>query len=416
MMPKHLGLAFAVLILCGMPGARPAQADQSSLQLEVVRTAAMKGGAAAATAQSLSQAVTTTITEHAKLTNSVGSSLGFSVSLSGNRALVGSFNSTTGAAYTFVFNGTTWTQEAILTATDGATNDAFGSSVSLSGNRALIGAPSDNGTVRPGAAFVFMFNGTNWSEEAKLTATGGSSTDYFGFSVSLQGSHALVGAFGQNSNTGAAYIFTRSGTTWSQTAALTPRTGAGGFGISVSLSGTRALIGSPTGSDGFTGSGYIFTFDGATWSQTAELRAFDGELEDNFGYSVSLSEDRALIGAPYDNSSAGSVYMFAYNGTSWGLQAHLFASDGASDDQFGTSVSLLRNGALVGAFGDDGFTGSAYLFIYDGTTWSERAKLIASDRATTDAFGMSVSLSAGRALVGAPGAGTNGAAYLFGRR
>lgn len=411
----------SLFFLLSLGGTYFADAAAQSWQTRALIEAARRGGADGASAQSLAQAVTATVTEKFKLTSvEAASSFGFSVSLSGNRALVGSFNNTTGAAYIFVFDGTTWIPEATLTAVDGATNDAFGSAVSLSGDRALIGAPSDNGTARPGAAFVFAFDGTNWNEEAKLSPTDGVTADYFGFSVSLEGSRALVGAFGQDRNTGAAYIFTRSATTWSQTATLKPPSAASGFGISVSLSGKRALIGSPTGTDGVTGSGYIFAFDGARWNQTADLRAFDGEPEDNFGYAVALFGNRALIGAPFDNRSAGSAYLFAYDGASWSLETHVFASDGASDDNFGTSVSLSGNRLLIGALGDDGFTGSAHLFAYDGVTWNEQAKFIASDRASFDLFGQSVSLEGSRAIVGASGAavggGGSGSAYVFGRR
>ena len=290
-------------------------------------------------------------------------------------------------------------------------NDAFGSAVSLSGNRALIGAPSDDGTVRPGAAFVFVFDGTSWTEEAKLTASDGFSNDYFGFSVSLQGNRALIGTL-----TNAAYIYTRTAGTWDQEVKLSRPGSSSGFGTSVSLSGKMALIGSLVGSNGFTGSAFIYTYDGSNWLETAELKAGGGELEDFFGAAVALSGNRALVGAPEENSSQGSAYVYQFDGTKWIFQVQLFASDGTASDHFGFSVSLAGNRALIGAVEDDSFTGSAYLYAFDGTSWTEQLKLVASDGAPQAYFGTSVALSGQLALVGAQNAnGGTGAAYLFGR-
>ena len=402
----------ATLSLAG-GSARRAEAATPGTQYQAIRGAALKSGASAATAQSLAQAVTTTITERTKLTAPAGSTaFGFSVSLSGDRALVGSFSNTTGAAYVYAFNGRGWSLQATLTAPDGGVNDAFGSAVSLSGDRALIGAPSDDGTVRPGAAFVFFFDGTSWSEEAKLTASDGFSTDYFGMSVSLQGSRALIGAVGSN----AAYIYTRTGSTWDQEVKLSRPGSSSGFGTSVSLSAKMALIGSPVGSDGFTGSAFVYTYDGSNWLKTAELKAGDGEPEDDFGAAVALSGIHAFVGAPEDNSSQGSAYVYQFDGTRWIFQVRLSASDGTASDHFGFSISLAGNRALIGAVEDDTFTGSAYLYAFDGTSWTEQQKLVASDGAPQAYFGSSVALSGQLALVGASNAnGGTGAAYLFGR-
>ena len=148
---------------------------------------------------------------------------------------------------------------------------------------------------------------------------------------------------------------------------------------------------------------------GTTWTQQQKLTASDGASEDRFGYSVSLSGDYALIGASFvdDNGSeSGSAYVFVRSGTTWTQQQKLTASDGAANDHFGYSVSLSGDCALIGAWGDDDSgseSGSAYVFVRSGTTWTEQQKLTASDGASTDLFGYSVSISGDTAIVGACG-------------
>jgi hypothetical protein len=166
-------------------------------------------------------------------------------------------NSSTGAAYVFTRSGTTWSQQATLTASDAATNDTFGSSVALSGDTALVGAPGKNSST--GAAYVFIRNGTAWSQQANLTASDAATNDNFGASVALSGDTALVGAFNKNGSIGAAYVFTRSGTAWSQQANLTASDAVGGdrFGFSVSLSADTALVGAFY-KNSVTGAAYVF--------------------------------------------------------------------------------------------------------------------------------------------------------------
>jgi uncharacterized repeat protein (TIGR01451 family) len=361
---------------------------------------------------------------------------GYSVSLSGDRALVGAYRDDdngidSGAAYVFDFDGTNWVETAKLEPTDGEASDFFGRSVSLSGDRALVGAPrDDDNDSDSGSAYVFGFDGTSWSEMAKLKPTDGAAIDYFGISVSLSGNRALVGAYfddDNGSNAGSAYVFDFDGTNWSETAKLTPADGAASdyFGESVSLSGGRALVGARLDDDNgnTSGSAYVFDFDGTSWSETAKLTSADGAASDWFGESVSLSGDRALVGAYRDNdngSSSGSAYVFDFDGTSWGETAKLKPTDGAEGDQFGESVSLSGDRALVGADGDDdngSNSGSAYVFDFDGTSWSETTKLKPADGAASDFFGYSVSLSGDRALVGAryddDNGNNSGSAYVF---
>ncbi len=293
---------------------------------------------------------------------------GTSVSLSDDRALVGA----SGAEAAYVFERQqdgAWTEVAKLLANDGAGGDEFGSSVSLTGDRALVGAPSDDDKGNDsGSAYVFERrpNG-EWVEAAKILAYDGGQEDYFGFSVSLAGDRMLVGAIADDDkgrDSGSAYVFERQ-------------------------------------------------LDGA-WVEAAKFLATDGIPFGFFGYSVSLSIGRALVGAVGDSSAY--VFEQQTNGA-WIEATKLLSSSGVARNWFGVSVSLLDDRALVGADLDDGkggaYSGSAYVFERQPNgEWVEEAKLLASDGASNDLFGRSVSLSGERALVGAF-FGTTGSAYLF---
>jgi hypothetical protein len=340
---------------------------------------------------------------------------GYSVSLSGDTALVGAMGAANfkGQAYVFTRSGTTWSQQTKLSDADGAAYDYFGYSVSLSGDTALIGALGVNNT--KGVAYVFTRTGTTWTQQAKLLAADGASGDNFGCSVFLSGDNALVGALGVNSARGAAYVFTRTGTTWTQQAKLTASDGQtpDNLGSSVSLSGDTALVGA-SGQGSSKGAAYVFTRSGTTWTQQAKLLASDGQASDYFGCSVSLIGDTGFVGASGSNGNKGSTYVFTRGGTTWTQQAKLVATDGASGDNFGCSVSLSGNSALIGAIGDDSAKGSAYVFNLTGTAWTQQAKLLASDGTSSEYFGNSVSLSGTTALIGAEGdSSLKGAAYVF---
>jgi hypothetical protein len=384
-------------------------------------------------------------TQQAHLTASDGAAsdlFGSSVSVAGDTALVGAggdtvgTNATQGSAYVFVRNGVGWAQQAHLTANDGLATDHFGWSVSVSGDTALVGAQSDDvgANLAQGSAYVYVRSGATWGQQAHLTASDGAASDSFG-SVSVSGDAALVGAIGDdvgaNVDQGSAYVYVRSGTTWAQQAHLTASDGAGAdyFGGSVSVSGDTALVGAyydTVGANLNQGSAYVYVRSGATWGQQAHLTANDGAVNDGFGWSVSVSGDTAFAGAWLDDVGAnvdqGSAYVYVRSGTTWGQQAHLTASDGAVNDYFGVSVSVSGDTALVGAQGDtigpNLNQGSAYVYVRSGTTWGQQAHLAASDGATSDFFGFAVSVSGDTALVGAEsddvGANANqGSAYVF---
>ena len=257
-----------------------------------------------------------TWTQQAELTASdaaIGTYFGWSVALSGTTALVGADNAPNnahGTAYVFSDAGGTWTQRAELTASDAAPNDLFGYSVALSGTTALVGAYGHHNSA--GAAYVFSDAGGTWTQRAELTASDAAPNDSFGYSVALSGTTALVGAENDpNNGTGTAYVFSDAGGTWTQRAELTPSDGGGApeaFGDSVALSGTTALVGA-SGRNTDTGAVYVFSGVGGTWSQQAELTASDAAIGDRFGFSVALSGTTALIGA-YGHNSTGAAYVF----------------------------------------------------------------------------------------------------------
>ena len=343
-----------------------------------------------------------------------GDAFGWSVAISGFTALVGaSGKSPNGAAYVFVRSGSTWSQQAELTASDGTQFDAFGGSVAISGSTAVVGAPDKNSYT--GAAYVFVRSGIIWSQQAELAASDGASIDYFGDSVAVSGSTAVVGADGKNSYTGAAYVFVRSGTTWSQQAELAASDGAAqdSLGWSVAISGSTAVAGAYLKNHS-TGAAYVFVRSGIIWSQQAKLTASDGARGDYLGWSVTVSGSSAVVGAYARNSNAGSAYVFARSGAIWSQQAELTASHGARGDDFGYSVAISGSTALVGAQGTKSFTGAAYVFVRSGANWSQKAKLTASDGASNDDFGHRVAISDSAAMVGAFGHNlSTGTAYVF---
>jgi hypothetical protein len=341
-----------------------------------------------------------------------GDGFGWSVSLSGTTLLMGSpldddNGAASGSAYVFTRSGSTWVQQQKILAPDGATNDNFGYSVSISGGTALIGAWADDDLgSSSGSAYVFTRTGITWTLQQKLLASDGASDDNFGTAVALFGDTALIGALGDDYMKGSAYVFTRSGTTWTQQQKLIASDGAGddGFGSAVALHNNTVLIGA-LGDNNYKGSAYVFTRSGTTWTQQAKLIASDGAIQDFFGASVALEADTALIGTPgyLYNPVTGSAYVFTRAGTTWTQQAKLLASDGAAGDQFGCAVGLSGDTAFIGACYDSDYgmaTGSVYVFGRTGSSWAEQQKLLASDAAAGDIFGNAVAVDRNIALIG----------------
>ena len=311
-----------------------------------------------------------------------------------------------------------WTEEAKLLASEGAANDQLGGIVVVDGNTALVGvAGDDDNGVDSGCAYVFTHSGTTWTQQATLLPSDGTAGDYFGYCLSLQGDTAVIGAIHDDDNgvdSGSAYVFTRTGTTWTQQQKLLASDGAAGdqFGFYVSLDGTTCLISANWDNDNGNKSGsvYVFVRDGTTWTQQAKLLASDGQAGDRFSVGT-LSGDTAVIGAFYDDDNgvdSGSAYVFVRTGTAWSQQAKLLPSDGAAGDNFGWNTAIDGNTALIGAYKDDNEngidSGSAYVFVRDGTTWTQQAKLLPSDGEMGDLFsGYSFSLSGNTTIIGSPG-------------
>ena len=377
-------------------------------------------------------------TQQAKLVASDGVTndlAGTSVSVSGDTAVVGvpARGFQQGCAYVFVRTANTWTEQAKLTASDGANDDVFGRAVGVSGDTVVVGAYTDD--VGPntdqGSAYVFVRTGTSWSEQAKLTASDGAAQDRFGASVAVSGDTALVGAYKDDVDAGSAYAYVRSGTSWSEQAKLTASDRVAGdqFGYGLHVSGDTAVVGARQGSGGVpnAGAAYVYVRSGTSWSEQAKLTASDGAAQDRFGHAVAVSGDTAVVGADgRDGAMAqpdlGAAYVYARSGTSWSEQATLTASDAVAYDSFGESVSVSGATVVVGAYGADGAStpeqGAAYVYARSGTTWSEQSRLEANDGTSGDQFGDAVSLAGDTLVVGAPrddvgGKNNQGSAYAF---
>ncbi len=375
--------------------------------------------------------------EQAKLVASDGGSgdhFGYSVAIDGDYAIVGSIGDSnySGAAYVFSRSGDTWIEQAKLIASDRAPNAKLGYSVAISGTSVIVGASGDaeNGP-NSGAAYVFVRDGNTWIEQAKLIASDGGSGDLFGWRVAISGDTAFIGAIGDDdngNNAGAVYVFARSEGTWTQQAELTASDGTAGdeFGRRLSIHGDHTVIAARKSGDengNYSGSAYVFVRNGDTWTEQAKLTAGDGTTSDRFGYSVAIGEDYAVVGAIGDGENgnfAGAVYAFVRDGDTWTQQAKLTAGDGAAWDRFGYSASIHGDTVVVGAIGANGNranTGSVYVFVRNGNSWTEQAKLVAGDGDDGDEFGQSVSISGATVLIGATGDDDNGelsgSAYVF---
>ncbi|MBV9422122.1 MAG: hypothetical protein JOZ98_04380 [Solirubrobacterales bacterium] len=297
-------------------------------------------------------------------------------------------------------------QGSKLIASDESGAGQFGASVAVSGdgNTALVGGPADNGNV--GAAWVFTRSGSTWSQQgAKLTASDEGGAGRFGGSVALSGdgSTALIGGGADNSGVGAAWVFSRSGSTWSQQGAkltASDESGAGQFGVAVALSGdgNTALIGGDLDNSA-VGAAWVFTRSGSTWSQQGAKLTGTGESgPSEFGLSVALSGDgnTALIGGAFDDLAVGAAWVFTRSGSTWSQQgAKLTGTDEIGVGGFGWSVALSGDGntALIGGVGDNGFVGAAWVFTRSGSTWSQQgAKLTGTGEIGAGGFGVSVAL------------------------
>lgn len=318
--------------------------------------------------------------------------------------------------------------ETRLTASDPDWSDFFGRSVTMGDGVALVGAPGEGGS-QPGKAYLYLLDVAtgNWDEH-KLTPSDADRYDHFGSSVAIDGSTAIIGAQdaeGDIQGNGAAYVFVEDPVNVAvEQARLIAADGElhDKFGHSVAISGDTAIIGAYQDDDhgSSSGSAYIFVRDPATsnWSEQAKLTATDAASDDDFGLSVAISGNTAIVSAKV-NVNNGAAYIFERDpATGVWTELKLLASDGAAGDHFGSSVAISGDTIIVGAIGDDdngSSSGSAYIFERDFATgnWTEQQKLTSLDGVTQDQFGSSVAINGDILIIGASGAGVAGAAYTF---
>ena len=309
-------------------------------------------------------------------------------------------------------------------ADDGAANDELGGSVAVSGDTAVVGARRDDNYT--GAAYVYRRTAGVWAKEQKLTGTTTAEFRYFGNYVAVDADTIAVGAWGdaeKAQNAGAVHVFTRTGTTWTQQQKLfAPDFAAGDrFGYSVAVSGDTLVAGA-TEDDAATGSIYVFTRSGGTWTFQQKLTATPTATTRSFGWAVAIEGDVIVCGTPNDDvtaTNAGGAWVFRRSAGVWTQEARLQASDGVATGFFGAAVAISGDTVLAGSWGDNAFVGSAYVYVRNGGTWSEQQKLTGFNRFGGQYFGVAVGLEGDTAVIGAPGdneaASIAGCAYVFTR-
>ncbi|MBI1825430.1 MAG: FG-GAP repeat protein [Planctomycetes bacterium] len=313
-----------------------------------------------------------------------GDQFGTSIAIDGAWAVVGAPGTNIysgGSAYVYHYNGSSWVYSQTLIPADNTTSDIVGTSVSISGTNMVIGAYGRQ--TYAGGAYVYKLSGSTWISAQTLVAPDAAAYDFFGYSTGISGNVIIVGAYGDDvfgSNSGSAYVYRNNGTSWSYSQKLTPSGGLAGdnFGWTVSIDGPDAVIGAPDRDElgASSGAAYVFHDNGTSWSQVTKFLASDGGAYDWFGRSVSISGTGILIGAQkWSNdltgiTGIGKAYYFDYDGTSWAEALGLYQPSpwGWYDDHFGSAVALDGGSAVVGAIDEDPpamDTGKAY--IYDVT-------------------------------------------------
>ena len=246
--------------------------------------------------------------------------------------------------------------------------------MALDGSTAVVGAPGKNS--KAGAAYVFVRSRGKWSQQAKLTAPGATSAGFFSNAVAVAGSTAVVGAELANSTAGAAYVFVRSGTAWSQQTKFQGRQHGEQLGDAVAVAGSTAVVGAEL-RNSTAGAAYVFVRSRGAWSQQAKLTAADAAAGDTFGGSVAILGSTAVVGAPTKNARTGAAYVFVRSRGTWSQQAKLTATT-ADHQLFGAVVVISGSTAVVGAPFQNSETGAAYVFVRSRGTWTQQAKLTAT--------------------------------------
>lgn len=312
-------------------------------------------------------------------------------------------------------------QQIIVPANLGPSSE-FGRSVSLDADTALVGASLI--AFNRGSAFVFARGPGGWVEERELVASNGASGDRLGWSTRIEGDTAITGAprkDGVAFETGAVYVFERSGGLWVETAELSAIDAAerNWFGVSVDSDSGRAAIGAPGRfpvGGAVPGKAYVFVRSGAQWNQEVRLVSPDTAPEDGFGFSVALDGDTLVVGAPGTANRRGAAYVYRRGASGWMLEASLLDSPPAPQAEFGHSVAIDGDTLVVGAPHRPVEYGSASVFVRAGSSWQFQQKLLVEDPVPAGLprqLGRSVAVEGDLALVGGPGDSNTGAAYLF---
>ncbi len=306
-----------------------------------------------------------------------------------------------GKAFIYTKTGTTWHTTEIddpLAVPD----DEFGSAVAIFRSTAIIGAIGVNGN--DGAAFVYTDTGGTWTESQELTASDAAPLDNFGASISMTATEALIGSFNSPTygQSGAAYVFSNSGGIWSQTGELDPTSRVVNdlFSWTVAVSGNWAVVGA-WATNSYTGAAYVFKHGIHGWVQTQILTVPAAPANLYFGSSVAIALNQVMIGAPGPDSAAGSTYVFARTGTVWSPSAVLTEAVGSPEDFYGSAVAMSGHEAVVTAPGYAAYTGTAYLYDDTGGSWVQQAQLSVPTLASGSLFGVSASIAGLKVAVGA---------------
>lgn len=310
----------------------------------------------------------------------------------------------------------------LVTVTPTQAQRGYGRVVAVGDGEVLVGEPANQ--MSPGVVYVYRRDGAgNWTESAQLMASDATAGDRFGQAIALRDQVMMVGAAPQESGIGVVYVYEKAGSgTWREVARLQPSDGGkdSGFGTAIVLGGRGdvAMIGSPTQNDR-AGAVYVFRRDtGGGWSQEQKLTGSDVQSGDRFGGAVAVDGDKALIGAPGQDTSTGAVYAFRRDADgSWRQLSKVTGNGLEQRSDFGATVALEGNSAFIGAPGANGSVGTVFAFGYDGVTgaWSQNSRLSPFDGERRYRFGSSIAFTGSETWIGAPGATGGGRVYRFRR-
>lgn len=323
----------------------------------------------------------------------------------------------TGSVSIFTFFAGAWSAPVKFTGADSTTGDGFGCAVAMDGDRLIVGAkyearPGGGASSYAGCAYIFRWTGASWTQEGKLVASDAADDDQFGTAVDISGDRAIVGSPRDDdagAQTGAAYVFRWDGSAWTQEAKLV---GTGAFqqeyaGTSVAISGTRAAVGAPGyyGTGFNTGAVYPFAYNGAAWIAEPRLAGSQTSPNDEFGLAVAMEASTLIATAPGDFANgiqSGQAYVFDHNGSAWGEQQRLAPPDQSSNQRYGTAAAMAGTRALIGSLGDfGGVKGSAYWYHRAGTVHQFDAKIQPADTTAADDYvGAAIACSEGWAVLG----------------